>query len=127
MNDTVCYLGKKYGADKYEIYADADIFVLPTFYENECFPLVLLEAMQFSLPLVSTKEGGIPDIIEEGVNGLMVSPRNPVHLAKKLASLIEDAELRALMGKNAYTKYKRSYTLELFERRFLSILNKEIA
>ena len=50
LQEYVTYLGKKYGDDKYEIFQSSDIFVFPTFYHNECFPLVLLEAMMFGLP-----------------------------------------------------------------------------
>ena len=46
-----------------------DVFVFPTFYHNECFPLVLLEAMQHHLPCISTTEGGIPGIIDDKETG----------------------------------------------------------
>jgi glycosyltransferase involved in cell wall biosynthesis len=49
------------------------IFVFPTFYYYECFPLVLLEAMQHALPVISTDEGGIPDIAETGITGYIVA------------------------------------------------------
>ena len=64
LQEYVTYLGKKYGDYKYEIFQSSDIFVFPTFYHNECFPLVLLEAMMFGLPVISTSEGGIPDIVK---------------------------------------------------------------
>ena len=72
LNDHVQYVGKKYGADKEKAYSKADIFALPTYYSNECFPLVLIEAMQFSLPLVSTYEGGIPSIVIDGETGYLI-------------------------------------------------------
>lgn len=58
------YVGPKYGKDKEYYWNNADIFVLPTCYECECFPLVVIEAMQHKLSVVSTDEGGIVDIVD---------------------------------------------------------------
>ena len=69
-------MGRKYEKEKEETFAKADIFAFPTYYNNECFPLVLLEAMQHSLPVVSTFEGGIPDIVDEGEAGFLVAQKN---------------------------------------------------
>ena len=110
LDKNVIYLGKKYGDDKIEVFNNASIFVLPTFYSNECFPLVLLEAMQFSLPLVSTTEGGIPSIIDDGENGFFVSQRNAMDLAQVLLKLIKDKELRQRLGSQAKSKFINNYT-----------------
>lgn len=45
--------------------------MLPTFYSKECFPLVLLEAMSFGMPIIATEEGGIKTIIEDGETGIL--------------------------------------------------------
>ena len=111
----VSYLGKKYGKDKQDSFIDADIFAFPTYYHNECFPLVLLEAMQFSLPIVSTFEGGIPDIVEDGVTGYLVPQRDVEALANKLEALINNSELRIMMGKAGRQKYEKEFTLDKFE------------
>jgi len=71
------YEGAKYGRDKRLSLTGADIFVLPTYYPSECFPLVLLEAMQCGLPVVSTYEGGIPDIVEHGRTGYLCPNETP--------------------------------------------------
>lgn len=78
LSEFAIYLGKKYGEEKNEEYAKSDIFVFPTFYPNECFPLVLLEAMQQGLPCISTNEGGIASIIDDGKTGFLVEKQNPV-------------------------------------------------
>jgi glycosyltransferase involved in cell wall biosynthesis len=118
----VSYLGKKYDAEKIAIFKNSYIFILPTFYEKECFPLVLLEASQFSLPLVSTFEGAIPDIIEDGVNGFLVQPKDSMALADKLELLIKDETLRASLGSAAFKKFNKEYTLGKFEKNLCSIL-----
>jgi glycosyltransferase involved in cell wall biosynthesis len=122
----VNYLGHKYGLDKKEYFANADIFSFPTFYPNECFPLVLIEAMSFSLPVVSTFEGGIPDIVDDGITGFLVPQKNAQALAEKLKVLIENSELRQQMGNNGRKKYENELTLELFENRLKEILQEVI-
>ena len=119
----VFYLGKKYNSDKTAIFNTSDIFVLPTFYHNECFPLVLLEASQFGLPMVTTFEGAIPEIVKDGVNGFLVEQQNVVDLANKLEILINDFPLRNRLGVAAKEKYEESYTLKVFEKNMFNILN----
>lgn len=122
LSDKVNYLGKKYGQDKQEIFSKSEIFSFPTYYSNECFPLVLLEAMSEGLPIVSTYEGGIPDIVEEGVNGFLVPQQNVVALADKLETLICNSELRFKMGNANKFKFETQFKLEIFEQRITEIL-----
>jgi glycosyltransferase involved in cell wall biosynthesis len=126
LSDVVSFLGAKYGAEKEAIFGQAEIFVLPTYYPSECFPLVLLEAMSHGLVVVTTDEGGIPDIVDDGSTGFVVPARSPLELAQRLAQLIESRALRGEMGQQARRKYLRDFTLESFERRFLSILRQVV-
>ena len=123
LQDDVKYLGKKYGTEKELAFSESDIFVFPTFYSSESFPLVNLEAMQHSLPIISTKEGGIPDIILEGVNGFLVPQKNSKALADKLEVLIGNPELRNKMGLAGKMMYEEKFTLEIFEKRIIEILH----
>ena len=118
----VAYHGPKYGEEKLRFFAEADVFVFPTFYFNECFPLVLLEAMQWRLPLVSSNEGGIPDIIQHGVNGFVAERNDVMALANALERLITDPALRQQMGEAGYQRYREEFTLEAFEKRFAAEL-----
>ncbi|MFD2035782.1 glycosyltransferase [Belliella marina] len=120
LSNCVNYLGKKYGEEKFEIMAQADIFVLPTF--DEAFPLVNLEAMQFSLPIVTTNVGGIPDMVINEHNGFIVEKENPVELASKIEFLIHNNDSRVKMGINGRKKYETEFTLEIFEKRMKEIL-----
>ena len=124
LTEDVHYAGKKYGSDKSEIFSKADLFTLPTYYSNECLPLVLLEAMQFSLPVVSTFEGGIPDVVEDGKTGFLVPQNDAVALAEKLELLIKDPVLRKEMGELGRKKYETEFTLAAFEARFTTILKE---
>lgn len=124
LKDYVSYAGKKYGSDKEDEFDKADIFVFPTFYPNECFPLVLLEAMQHALPCISTSEGAIPGIIEEGVTGLIVPRQSPEATAEAISRLLDSAELRRRMGHAGRQRYEQLFTLQAFEQRMCSILHQ---
>lgn len=122
----VKYYGKKYDDEKNEYFSQADIFAFPTYYHNETFGLVNLEAMQYSIPVVSTFEGGIPDVIDDGITGFLVPQKDVRALADKLELLINDADLRNKMGKAGRIKYENEFTLERFENRMVTIL-KEVS
>lgn len=126
IGDSVSYLGKKYNKEKDEVFKSANIFVLPTFYSKECFPLVLLEAMSFGLPIISTEEGGIKTIIEDGKTGYIVPKKDEVELANRLENLINLPEKRKEMGIKGKERFLKEFTLINFENRLLEILNKSL-
>jgi len=88
--------------------------------------LVLLEAMQFSLPVVSTFEGGIPDVVENGVTGFLVPQKDVEALAEKLELLIRNPELRKQMGEAGRKRYQEKFTLEKFENTLKDIIEQII-
>lgn len=100
--------------------------VFPTYYSNECFPLVLLEAMEQGLPCISTNEGGISDIIEDGKNGFIVEKQNAECLANAMEILLNDKEMRLKMGNEGRKIFKTHFTLSVFEKRITAILKKDI-
>ena len=124
LTDCVTYHGPQYGAAKERFFREADIFVFPTFYDNECFPLVLVEAMQHRLPVISTMEGGIPDIVTDGVNGFVCPQRDVQALAEALRKLIAEPQMRVAMGQRGYELYRERMTLEVFEKRFETLLRE---
>ena len=126
LEGMVVYHGRKYGNDKEAFLNAADMFVFPTFYNNECFPLVLLEAMQHHLPCVSTTEGGIPGIIDYGKTGFLVPKHDAETLAEKIQTLLSDADLRQRMGEAGREKYEKEFTLEVFEKRMAEILSDNV-
>ena len=78
------------------VLADSDAFALPSFAEG--IPVVLMEAMATSLPCVASRITGIPELIEDGVSGLLVTPSDEADLARAIARLIDDGALRARLG-----------------------------
>jgi glycosyltransferase involved in cell wall biosynthesis len=126
LNKEVQYKGKKYGDEKIKAFADADIFVFPTYYAKECLPLVILEAMAAGLPVISTFEGGIPDIINDGVNGFIVDQRNIQMLANQLKILLTNPNLCKEMGEVGRQKFEKEFGIEIFEHNLTQILKKQI-
>lgn len=124
LNRLVVYDGRKYGNDKARFFEKADAFVFPTC--NEAFGLVSLEAMEHKLPVVATNEGGIPDVVKDGENGLIAEKRNAQSLADCLAQLLGDRELREKMGEDGYRKFKAQFTLHAFEAKFAKDMDEII-
>lgn len=121
LDNYVFYHGAKYGNDKIPFFINADALIFPTYYET--FGLVLLEAMEFSLPCISTYEGGIPSIIDDEVNGFLVPTQNVEELTKAMIRLIENPQKSIQLGKNAREKFTQYYTLKTFEYRIKNILS----
>ncbi len=101
-----------YGDDKWRAYAKSDLFVFPSYYRSENFPLVLLEAMASGLPVISTRWRGIPSIVEEQVSGFLHDPREISELQRCIQRFIEDPDLLTTMGANARQRYQQYFTFE---------------
>jgi glycosyltransferase involved in cell wall biosynthesis len=99
-----------------ELYQNAELFVLPSHYEG--LPTVLLEAMACGAPVVATKVGGCPEVIENGENGLLVEPGDPQGLTAAIDTALDDTELRHRMSKNARETILERYTWEIITDRF---------
>lgn len=89
-----------------QIMAQTDLFVLPSLLEGQ--PLALVEAMAYGCPIVATPVGGIPELIQDGVNGLLCPPKDAAGLAAKLCLLIADPVLRQQLGAAARRSYEQS-------------------
>jgi len=110
LSESFHFSGVKVGEDKWREYVCADVFCFPT-YETENLPVVILEAMQFALPIVATRWRGISDVITDGEDGFLVPVRDPAALALKIELLVCDKELRIRMGKMGREKYLQQYSL----------------
>jgi glycosyltransferase involved in cell wall biosynthesis len=101
------------------IYQDADIFLLPSLTEG--IPKTLYEAMARGVPIIATSVGGVPNIIKDSENGLLVPPAKPEAMAEAILRLINDEELRIKLIKNGLETV-REYTLEKQRVRIINIL-----
>ena len=91
----------------YQYYQAATLFVLPTL--DESLGVVVLEALHSGLPVIATSVGGIPDMIQDGINGVLIEPGNPQKLAKAISWLLKDAPSREALARNAVSTLKRHY------------------
>jgi len=95
-------------------YAMATAVAVPS--HSEGSPNVVLEAMAAGLPIAANAVGGVPEILEEGVTGLMVPPRNPDAMAKALLRILSDAELRLRLGAAARARAESSHAPVAYRR-----------
>lgn len=114
LNDWVLWRGAIYGREKWDCYQKADVFCFPSYYKTEGFPVVLLEAMMFSLPCISTQWRAIPEIIQEGETGFLVPIKDPVATADRLAQLLSEPEMRHEMGRAGRKRFLEKYTVNIF-------------
>lgn len=123
LGDRVELLGDR--ADVRELLARSDIFVLATL--SEGMPLALLEAMAEGLPVVASRVGGIPEIVQDGENGLLVPAGDPDALARALHRLLTDPDLRIRLGKAARRTIAERHDLECFRSQHLELLQRLLA
>src|SRR5215218_1493388 len=102
----------------------ADLLVLPSLYEE--LGTVLLEAMYAGLPIVASKTGGIPEVVEDGVNGLLVPPGDPEALARAIDRLLADRSLANRLSEGAHERGK-DYDWEVLAGRVLRVYRGVIA
>jgi phosphatidylinositol alpha-1,6-mannosyltransferase len=101
-------------------YAHADIFALPS--TGEGFGLVFLEAMAFAKPIVAAAAGGSTDLIEDGVNGILVPPGDDAALTAALERLLRDDSLRQSLGQRGAEIVRRKYQFSTFQSQLAALL-----
>jgi glycosyltransferase involved in cell wall biosynthesis len=96
ISDAVTFPGWVTGAQKQAWMQRASVFVLPSYAEG--MPMSLLEAMAAGIPSVTTAVGSVPEVVADGVNGLLIAPGDVAALERQLSRLLSDAPLRAKIG-----------------------------
>jgi glycosyltransferase involved in cell wall biosynthesis len=122
LDDRVRYIGPAYGDAKDALLRTHDVFVLPT--EQDAFPMVLLEAMQAGLPVVTTAVGAIPEIVAEDETGFVVPAGDASAVAQRLELLLADAELRRRLGECGRARFEERYTSRRFEQNLAAALER---
>jgi glycosyltransferase involved in cell wall biosynthesis len=107
--DNVYFAGYVSDDDLLDYYMVCDLFVLPSVTRQEAFGLVLVEAMAFGKPVISTNFSGMPYVV--GDAGLLVEPRNPKALVEAINKILSDPVLSAELGRRGRRRVE-----ELFER-----------
>jgi glycosyltransferase involved in cell wall biosynthesis len=123
---SVIFTGYISGDQIRSLYQQATLFVLPS--RKEIFPIVLLEAMASNCPVLATRVGAIPELIKNGVNGLLVKPDNINQLIEAILLILEDPKKARDMARRAYeemrTKYDWSITVDRILKVYESLLSR---
>lgn len=123
LEGRVHYLG--YRTDIPGILEEMDIFILPsTGYDS--FPTVILEAMSSGVPVVATNRGGAPEMIVEGVTGVLIEADNARKAANRISPLIEDSELRRKMGASGKIRQEMYFSKKSFDKNIKNLFEKVI-
>ncbi|MCX6158489.1 MAG: glycosyltransferase [Ignavibacteriae bacterium] len=118
------YVGPKYEDEKEIIFKESDIFCFPTLYPLETFGIVNIEAMMYSLPIISSNMGGIPEIVIDGKSGYILGNIDINSIKQKLMLLITNEDLRVKMGKYNRDRFLNNYTIEIFINKWIKLLNE---
>jgi glycosyltransferase involved in cell wall biosynthesis len=119
MQERTLFLGAVANADMPDIYRAADISVLPSL--AEATSIAGLEAMACAVPLVGTRVGGIPTILQDGVTGLLIPPRDADALAAAIGRLARDVGLRRNLGAAARQSVELSFSWPRIAARTLAV------
>jgi glycosyltransferase involved in cell wall biosynthesis len=113
-----------------ELYSKAKLLALPSL-GGESFGVVFIEAFASAIPVVASRVGGIPEVVDSGINGLLVDPGNPVQLAVAIVEVLSDDNLWRTLSRNARKKAVEKYSIEvvgkLYERAYQEALELEAA
>jgi glycosyltransferase involved in cell wall biosynthesis len=99
LEDTACFLGAVSGEAKAREITHASILILPS--HTEAMPISIMEGMAAALPVVATRVGAIPEMIQDEQTGFLIDPRDPESLAKRIVQLLGDRRLREELGERA--------------------------
>ena len=112
LDGFVSYEGWISGQKKTDCLTWEDVYILPSY--NEGLPIAILEAMSYSHPVISTPVGGIPEVVEKGVNGILVQPGNTQEIADAIKLYIEKPENVAIEGRKSYERVKAFFPEAVF-------------
>lgn len=124
IGSQVTFLGPVSNEVKWQTLVNSDILTFPTFYYYETMGAVLPEAMQARLPVIATRRASIPEIVEEGVHGLLINEQDSADLAAKILKLADDPALREKMGAAGRIRFDSYYTHEHYGRRMIGVFEQ---
>jgi glycosyltransferase involved in cell wall biosynthesis len=128
LDGIVTFDGRRTRAEVIEALAESDVLVAPSVVarngKREGIPVVLMEAMSCGLPVVASRLSGIPELVEDGVSGLLVTPGDSAAIATALRRLAGDASLRTRIGAAARERVVRDFDLATNARAILERIDR---
>lgn len=122
LSDNIVFLGKKPYSEIPNIFKNSNIIVIPSI-KSEGTPTVISEAMASGRPIIGTTIGGIPDLIENGKNGVLINPNNPKELAENIINLLKDPDQSAKMGQQGRQLAEQKYSWKKISEQYEKIIN----
>ena len=122
IEEMVEFIGWVSTEKKEKYLQESDVFILPSF--NEGLPISVLEAMSYHLPILSTSVGGIPEIVEDGKNGILIEPGNKKELIEAIKLMIGNADFRNSAANISYRKVQPHFPGQV--RKKLKRIYKEL-
>jgi glycosyltransferase involved in cell wall biosynthesis len=123
LDDRIIFAGRR--SDIPALLAASDLFVLPSL--TEALPTVLAEAMAAGLPIVATTVGGIPEMVKQDVNGILVPPRDGGQLARACCRLLNDPDRGSALGSQGRHIADSHFNIDAHIRRLGAIYDEAIA
>ena len=121
LDDKVIFTG--FRRDINRLFEAIDVLVMPSLREG--LPLIALEAMISGVPIVATKVGGTPEVVEDGISGVLVSQKNPAELANGLRKILDDKELAEKYVENGKNRVKDLFSIDIMIKKH-EILYEEL-
>lgn len=120
LAERVRFAGRVSDAALQSYFAASDLFVLPS--TGEGFGIVYLEAMQHGKACIGARAAAVPEVIEDGVTGLLVDPKTPEQLPAAIVRLLQDDTLRVQMGERGRQRLEETFSMAAFRRRLEALL-----
>lgn len=120
--DDILFLGTRTQREIVDILNIADIFVNSSY--SEGFGITVLEAGAIGIPIIATKVGGVPELIDDYETGISIEPGDCEHLYKSIMELVEDSSLRLYIGNNIMTKIKNNYNWDLVATKYEQLFKR---
>ena len=111
-----------YQDDVQVLLASSQVLVVPSQYE-ESFGLVIVEAMSNHVPVVATSIGGIPEVIEDGVSGMLCQPNDPQEMANHIIKVLTDKQSNRNLSENGFNRYKQMFTADQMAYAYFKLIN----
>ncbi|MDP3465214.1 MAG: glycosyltransferase family 4 protein, partial [Sulfuricurvum sp.] len=121
ISDSIIWAGLQPKEALESYYGQMDIVAIPSRFEG--FGLTAIEAMSYSIPVVASAVDGLMEVIEHGVSGMLVKPKDPSALADAIIALLLDPDKCRELGQNGYTRVKAAFAYNIYQKTIAKIYN----
>ena len=122
LTEQVRFHGTVHGTGKQQMLEQAHLFILPTRYPWEGQPISIIEALAFGIPVISTNYRGIPEQVEDGYNGYLLSSQEPGEIAERILRIIEDPAKYSQFSRHALDRFESCFTREKHLEDLIAVL-----